>query len=100
MTKAGQEHGLESEMTENGNGLKRRNAHAGNFDESSLSMEILIWAISRWLKTVIRPTSNVTWGHWKPVSIQFKVDFRCRKFEFCDLGYNYEITRYSSIVKY
>ena len=25
-TKAGQEHGLESEMTENGNGLKRKNA--------------------------------------------------------------------------
>ena len=30
-TKAGQEHGLESEMTENGNGLKRKNA--GNLVE-------------------------------------------------------------------
>lgn len=30
-TKAGQEHGLESEMTENGNGLKRENA--GNLVE-------------------------------------------------------------------
>lgn len=31
LTKAGQEHGLESEMTENGNGQKRKNA--GNLVE-------------------------------------------------------------------
>ena len=47
-----------------------------NFDESSLSMEILIWASSRWLKTVIRPIDSVIWGHYKPVSYQLKVDFR------------------------
>ena len=46
------------------------------FDESSLSMEILIWASSRWLKTVIRPIDSVIWGHYKPVSYQLKVDFR------------------------
>ena len=45
-------------------------------DESSLSMEILIWASSRWLKTVIMPIDSVIWGHYKPVSIQLKVDFR------------------------
>ena len=47
-----------------------------SFDESSLSMEILIWASSRWLKTVIRPIDSVIWGHYKPVSYQLKVDFR------------------------
>ena len=47
-----------------------------NFDESSLSMEILIWASSRWLKTVIRLINSVIWGHYKPVSYQLKVDFR------------------------
>ena len=54
-------------------------------DESSLSMEILIWASSRWLKTVIRPIDSVIWGHYKPVSYQLKVDFRGWKFKFGDL---------------
>ena len=44
-------------------------------DESSLSMEILIWASSRWLKTVIRPTDSVIWGHWKPVSVPAQSGF-------------------------
>ena len=55
-----------------------------NFDESSLSMEILIWASSRWLKTGIMPTNIIDWWYWKPVSYQFKVVFPCRK--FCDLA--------------
>ena len=38
------------------------------FDGSSLSMQILIWASSRWLKTVIRPIDSVDWGYSKPVS--------------------------------
>ena len=28
---------------------------------------------------------SVDWGYWKPVSPRFYTDFRCRKFEFCDL---------------
>ena len=35
---------------------------ASKFDESSLSMEILIWASSRWLKTMIKPTGSVDSG--------------------------------------
>ena len=32
------------------------------------------------------PIDSVDRGYWKPVSILLQVDFRCRKFELCDLG--------------